>query len=330
MDMKQLESVLARLDELRSPASLVPFRYQKEDYARWLLAWALDRPRAVRELKRGPVAQLMSKPGPRACLSGSGGGRLDALDLLAGCGGNEPYWLSASQWGHPDNDHDDQQTVRKGYNLVLQVNFPHSHEQAYRRLLDPSGVRPFTNEDHPVRRSAPDTMAWARIDLDLLRGEALIEEIQSDWLREAVDLLELADRAEAGGNDRLDYCDLNMGVSAIREYAGYVLRPHAQLWSELTLLATLWLLWERLGISKVWYFSHSGSWLKGESCEPPRSVYEKLPRRFGFRRTLEAPDFLLAEGGELAERLALGAKRVVSWYRLDLGPDMLRPPKDSR
>lgn len=323
MNLQHLEMVLRCLGTLQTPAGLVPFRYQKDDYARWLLAWALERPRSMRELKRSDAARLLSKPGPQACVRGVGGGMLDALDLLAGCGGEEPYWLSLTRWGDPDNDADDQQTVRKGYNLVLQVNFPHSHEQAYRRLLDPAGVRPFLNDDHPVRRGAPDTMAWARIDLDLYRGEALIEEIQSDWLREAVDLIALADRAQEGGKDRLKYCGLDMNVSAVREYVNYVIRPYISVWAELTLLATAWLLWERLGISKVWYFSHAASWLKGESCEPPRSLYEKLPRRFAFKRSLEAPSFLVAEGGELAERLGPGAERVVTWYRHDLGPAML-------
>jgi hypothetical protein len=256
-------------------------------------------------------------------LAQRGRGRLDAFDLLEDCGGQDPYWLSLSRWGDPDNSAEEQQTIRPGYNLVLQVNFPRWHAPAYRHLLDPAGQRPLVNEDHPVRRGEPDTMAWARIDLDLYRREALIEEIQTDWLREAFDLLELAARAERGGRHRFEYCGLEMAVSAVREYYRLHVSRHRAIWAELTLTAALWFLWEKLAISRVWYFTYAGSWLKGESCEPPRSLYENLPKRFAFTKTKEAPGFLLAEGGELAGRLGPEADRPVSWYRLDMGPSLL-------
>jgi hypothetical protein len=35
---------------------------------------------------------------------------------------------------------------------------------------------------HPIRRS-PSTLAWSRVDIDFENGEALIEEIQTDWVR---------------------------------------------------------------------------------------------------------------------------------------------------
>ncbi len=323
MDKQHLDTVLGCLGPLSTPEGLIPFRYAQDDYARWLLAWALEQPASLRELKRTPAARLLDKPGPRACIAHRGDGRLDAYDLLAGCGGVEPYWLSMSRYGDPDEDANEQQMLRKGYNLVLQVNFPRSHGQAYRRLMDPSGVRPLLNEDHPVRRAEPDTMSWVRIDLDLYRREALIEEIQSDWLRESFDLIELADRAQRGCRYRFDYCGLNLGVRATREYYRTHISPRRAIWSELTLTAALWLLWEKLAISRVWYFTYEGSWLKGESCEPPRSLYSKLPKRFAFARTREAPAFLLDAGGELAKRLGPEAERPVSWFRLDLGPNML-------
>lgn len=38
---------------------------------------------------------------------------------------------------------------------------------------------------HPVRKDDVETLAWARIDLDFASNQALIEEIQSDWVKNA-------------------------------------------------------------------------------------------------------------------------------------------------
>jgi len=49
-----------------------------------------------------------------------------------------------------------------------------------------------------------------------------------------------------------------------------------------------------LGISKVYYHTYeSGNYFKGlpEYSRPPRSLYTKLPKRFGFKETQEKPEF---------------------------------------
>ena len=74
-------------------------------------------------------------------------------------------------------------------NLVLQLNFNSSQIRALRRLTG-GEQRTFNPLDHPVCRPGHpryrETLAWARIDFDFETNEALIEEIQSDWVWFAV------------------------------------------------------------------------------------------------------------------------------------------------
>jgi hypothetical protein len=77
-------------------------------------------------------------------------------------------------------------TSRRGFNLVLQLNFSSRHDEPYRKLVDPDDYRPFELGGHPVAKGALHTLAWSRLDIDLNTGEALIEEIQTDWIREAL------------------------------------------------------------------------------------------------------------------------------------------------
>lgn len=53
----------------------------------------------------------------------------------------------------------------------------------YQRLGCPGSH--FNYCGHPVSRQR-NTLAWARLDLDLNSATALIEEIQSDWIRDVV------------------------------------------------------------------------------------------------------------------------------------------------
>jgi hypothetical protein len=205
--------------------------------------------------------------------------------------------------------------TRRGENLVVQLNFPDWHDAEYRRLLDPDAVHPFASFSHPVSKQR-NTLAWARVDLDLQHRHALVEEIQTDWVREALDVY---GDAKSSTEATVEYCGLSMNRNAMIEYAETVLRPHARLWAEATLCATLWLLFERLGIRRVWFHTFEGSRLKGDDCDPPRSIYTDLPRKFCFQHTREAPGFLhWKDSPALKHSLGPGASRPVDWYRLAL------------
>jgi hypothetical protein len=309
-----LDNLLESLGKLASPMG-EPFSYQRDEYALLLLGWLLDEPRKVAHLKRSRFGRLLKKPGARQVIARAASGWLTAEDLLVGETSGHRYVVTLGRWGDPEAAPEECQTTRRGENLVVQVNFPDWHDSEYRRLVDPENKRPFAWTMHPVSPHRL-TLAWARVDLDLGRGEALIEEVQSDWVREA---LEVYDDAKSTREDRVEYDDLEIGKRAMIEYVETVLRPHARSWAEVTLCVTLWLLRERLGIRRVWFHTYEGSRLKGTDCEPPRSVYTDLPRKFCFEQTGEAPSFLhWKDSAQLKQSLGPGAKYPVDWYRLEL------------
>jgi hypothetical protein len=292
------------------------FRYHRDEYALLLLGWAVrDRVR-VSELRQTPLAPLLKKPITRRVLSRAADGWVRAEDLTLEGAHPHPYVVTIGRWGDPEDDHDDNQTTRRGENLVVQVNFPDGHDWEYRMLVDPRDDRPFASFGHPVS-SERLTMAWARIDLDLASGEALIEEIQSDWVREAMELY--AEAREVDG-DRVEYDEHAIAAARYRQYVERVLLPHARIWAEVTLCATLWVLHEVLGVSRFWYHTHEGgTLLKGPSCTPPRSLYTSLPRRFCFRETARPPSFLQAgDTPALGRCLGPEPREELRWRHLDL------------
>lgn len=314
MKTRDLDNLLISLGDLSRPEG-VPFSYHRDEYALLLLAWAHTHPVRVAQLKRGPFARLLKKPATRSVLAAAAGGWLTAEDLLGASGRGQRYVLTLGRWGDPEDDPSDGQMTRRGENLVVQLNFPDWHDAEYRRLLDPDGVHPFATCSHPVSRGR-NTLAWARIDLDFEHGHALVEEIQTDWVREVLDVYQ---DAKSTSEATVEYCSLTMHRAAVIEYAETVLRPHVRLWAEATLCATLWLLLERLGIRQVWFHTFDGSRLKGEDCDPPRSIYTDLPRKFCFQQTREAPGFLhWKDSPALKQCLGPGAASPVDWYRLAL------------
>jgi hypothetical protein len=126
-----------------------------------------------------------------------------------------------------------------------------------------------------------ETLAWARIDLDFASNQALIEEIQSDWVK------------GVGENHK----NWLYGHGNMHEYRE-VLRPYAKVWDEAMLTAALCFIRRELGIRDVFYHSYeTGNRLKGieryyHLGKPPRYLYTDLPKKFCFTPTSEAPDFL--------------------------------------
>ncbi|HPQ96863.1 MAG: hypothetical protein KDI44_00820 [Thiothrix sp.] len=170
--------------------------------------------------------------------------------------------------------------TRTGYHRVLQLNFASDHISFLRRLLDREHIAPFSDHIHPVRLEGNyETLAWARIDLDFASNEALIEEIQSDWVREARD----------------PFNDVIYGEDVMRAYR-QALRPYAQVWAEAVLAVAVRFIRHELGIVTVFYNSfETGNKLKGlahKSELPPRSLYTELPKKFCFAPTRTAPAFL--------------------------------------
>lgn len=293
MLMKSYEQLLARLPKQ------IPFRYQKGAYALMLLRWAIGPGRSIRELRASPLAGLLDKPAVRAALARVHDGVLRPRDLWLPAGPAFDYVLT---FGGYEGDGRDDQVSRPGINLVVQVNFDARHDARLEQLC-PDNRELFMAGGHPVHAEL-NTLGWARIDLTdavpdargtLRLREALIEEIQTDWVREAKDNYGWAKALVEGGLEAAggDERELLMACG-LREYVEHVLMPHTRHWDELTLAAAMWVLREKLNVPRI--FAHtweSGLALKAmHDYPPPRSLYTKLPRRFSFRQTKSHPGFL--------------------------------------
>jgi hypothetical protein len=286
------KSVLASL-----PQGPVAFRYFKDRYALQLLAYAASEGRSLSEMRRGRFGPLLQKPLVRRVLGERGGRHVDweVLDNYFPAH-TERYRLTFGLWGDA-RDWWWNQTTRRGFNLVLQLNFSAAHDRAYRRYICPHAEdHPFVRYGHPVNETEPHTLAWSRIDIDFDTGEALIEEIQSDWVRDAADLATIALANLCEGRLTVPWwlfgsrCDARQAY----RYVEHVLSMHRTIWDQAVMAATLWLLRERLCIRDIYMHTHEdGSRLKGiEDMLPPRSVYERVPRSFCFERVAGLPRFL--------------------------------------
>ncbi|MEB4593540.1 hypothetical protein VSS37_21360 [Candidatus Thiothrix sp. Deng01] len=264
------------------------FRYAPDSYALQLLKDYIGDGMGVGALRRSPYAKLLNKPIVMEALALAGNGQLETWHLeavLAKYREHTPlnFILTLDEWGTDDKtDRHWKQTVRTGYELVLQLNFASDHQKHFKELINTEHIAPFSYHGHPVRQDGKlETLAWARIDLDFATNQALIEELQSDWVKNA------ADREQ----------DWNYGAENMRQYRE-VLRPYAKVWDEAILTAVLCLIRRDLGIREVFYHSYdTGNRLKGieryyHYGKPPRYLYTELPKKFCFAKTSEAPDFL--------------------------------------
>ena len=163
---------------------------------------------------------------------------------------------------------------------MMDHRFPNRHDD------------PFERSWHPIHEGKHRTLAWARIDLDWESGEALIEEIQNDRLREVRSLVNRIHR------ERLKtipfHCGQEVDATFVLRYWDERLRLSRLWWDEAMLCAAITFIVEELGIRKIFYHSPlSGERLKGDGAEDaPKSIYTDLPRRFCFEKTTEIPSFL--------------------------------------
>ncbi len=84
--------------------------------------------------------------------------------------------------------------------------------------------------------------------------------------------------------------------SAYAESSPYAVttRTDRRLWDEAMLAATVWFCRNQLGVRRIYYhaFENGNLFKRIERSHPPRSLYTTLPRRFCFKRTVEAPQML--------------------------------------
>lgn len=294
MDKNTLEEVIACLPEGRTF-----FHYHRDRYVLLLLE-QMQREHgysSIRDLKQSPHAVWLQKSFVRDWLAAQGRTDIPLAWLLQYWPQELPhftYLLSLGAWGH-DKRSNWRQTSRPGWNLVLHLNLPMQHQ----RLMQAAGMGEVDGMQwncHP-RDGERLTMAWARIDLDWTRNEALIEEVQSDWLRHMKWMQRRVQHLQAQGRTTLYWRGHDVSAQGLAQYCG-LLMAQEKIWHEAMLSATLWFLWHELGIRDVYYHSwETGNALKNlkPDCAPPRSLYRDLPERFGFSQSRHGPGFLESE-----------------------------------
>lgn len=325
MELKEWNLIRGYLPEGRTK-----YYYFKDRYAFQLLAWKLgNRSVRVGELKKYPrLRGFLQLPRFQQFLRSLPDGIITAERLLNFSYDSHllhRFRLTVGKWGDSGRFHDPWfQTSRPGWNLVLQLNFPSKHDRFYRSLSAESD-NPFDLGycGHPVRLG-PDylTMCWARIDIDMLRSIAVIEEIQNDWLRAARRRLLYLHKRLANGSLTVNDTWCKVPVRKALYYYDHYVSPMLILWDEAMLSATLSFLYEELEVSMVYLHTwESGLWFKQLKAHngPPRSVYTRLPARFGFHRVLEGPSFIVNRPArDRRSRYRLSRSGHYHWWRIIL------------
>ena len=95
---------------------------------------------------------------------------------------------------------------------------------------------------HPGSDEA-NTLAWARIDVDLDQRQALIEEIQCDWLRKVARYERYA-RAHKPDSfvHSLRHRGIHIKAHKLWSYHLETMAPYRKIWSEAMLFAAIWFL----------------------------------------------------------------------------------------
>ena len=313
MDKTSAQEIMACL-----PVGKTAFNYYKDYYAVFILTQVVGKQCPIARLKQSVYAPLLNKPVIKNILAQCGDGWLRREQLqLTGSEKAEPFLLTLALWGNGKTGWT--QVSRPGYSLVLQLNFSNKHDRVFRQLVNPSGNHYFSHYGHPVlqpgqREFFRETLAWSRIDVDFSVDEALIEELQTDWLRDAARRLDLIKR----GTAKLYSYENGTTLDKIKTYLEYVLDGYQDLWDEALLTATLQFIWQELGIKTVYLHTlETGAAVKRiKYTKPPRSLYIGLPKRFCFRQTAEAPQFLRQTPAFRRLERALGQTR---WHVINLG-----------
>lgn len=287
MKLETVNEIIACL-----PKERTLFNYYKDRYAFLLLSLACQKD------KVDDFAKLLNKPVIRQWFGQQGKVDLNADRLKSHWSeASNDFVMSLSSWGGGNPYWD--QTSRSGHNLVLQLGFSNKHEAIYRKLVK-GGEQPFAWSSHPVmshhkkHHRFRETLAWARIDLDFETNEALIEEIQTDWIREVAELYQELEEIENEDHWREEipsWWNIDAPVERVKQYCEYVAQEYRSMWDEAMLSASIDFIVNELGITKIYYHSHETG-KKVKNCTPPRSLYTQLPKKFCFQKTEQAPQFL--------------------------------------
>ena len=319
MKKEEAEEIIACLSKERTI-----FHYYKDRYAFLLLSYIVGSGRSIQSLKKSPYSSLLDKPAVRDILKQCGHGYLDQETLkLAWHSQTEPFLLTVDIWGDGNRTWD--QTTRGDCNIVLQLNFSNKHDSIYRNLVKPKHTSNFNYTGHPIllegdRAFFRETLSWARIDLDFKNNEALIEEVQSDWVRKTASLQNRITRLLKRNVDVQSIAP-RWGVEGrledVQLYLTEVIQPYTKMWAEATLAAAISFISEELGIETIYYHSfETGCRAKNIRYDlPPRSLYTNLPKKFCFLETAKTPEFIASN--KTFKRSTKKLKQP-KWFQLQL------------
>ena len=311
MDMKTLEDVKACLDDERRL-----FHYYDDQYAVYLLSKLIadDQFYSIAKIRKSSFAKLLDKPCVKLILQACGSGVINLQDLNQIYGDSyDSLVVTLDKWGD-ERDYGWVQTSRPGANLVLQFNFTNEHDTRLKQLKIDGET--FKYRSHPIHRFK-SSLAWSRLDIDLDSGVALIEEIQTDWLRKTARHHKIAKRAVNLGMEQYRAGGEWYVSQSMIEYTSNILRRFSKRWSEMVMLYTLRFIREELGIKIIYYNDfETGSRLKRlKSTRPPKSLYTELPRKFCFQKTEIAPQFIV--DNKIAKRRYKNIKSP-RWLKLEI------------
>ena len=315
MKLELAQEVIACL-----PKGRTLFHYSKNDYA-FLLLHLLSRTEdRIHQLRKSPSGKLLQKPSLRTHLASCPDGRVDlsVIPRQQYLREGRSYRLSLDVWGNEVRDWRYNQVSRKGVSLVLQLNLSLSHYRKLARCVDLENADPFYVMDHPAREGKFPTLAWCRLDFDLESGEALIEEVQSDLVREMREVVKVARQSREAGEKDFRMYGAEFTTERLIGFWEEDFSRHEKTWHEAVLSAALVFLVEELGLRKVFYHTYeTGCFLKGIDREPPpRSLYTSLPKRFCFQQTREVPTFLSSERSW--QRRMAASRRPLEFFQISL------------
>ena len=137
------------------PQGRTLFYYGRDQYASKLLSYLLASGQDLSSLKRSGYKALFDKPLLRDFFATKGKLIADKDELAYLAVPNMTPWrLSIDQWGDMDSDWKWNQTSRKGYNLVLQLNFTNQHNAAFDREVGACVNDWFHCHSHPVSKKS--------------------------------------------------------------------------------------------------------------------------------------------------------------------------------
>lgn len=300
------------------PTGRTLFRYAKDDYAFLLLRMMSGREPCIHKLRQTTARKLMEKPAVKPFLAACAGGTLapDALPESRFSSEERCYRLSLDQWGGSNRRWRRDQVSRKGASLVLQMNLNRKQTDKLHATYTSEDSNPFENYSHPARSGDYPTLAWARLDFDLDTGEALIEELQTDLLRDFQWIAEKAYEAKREGAKSFEKWGGTFNTARLIRCWETDFSAERQHWQEAMLSAALRFLVFEIGMRRIFYHTETtGAFLKNiRGTKPPRSLYTELPKRFCFDETDTVPELLTRERNWSRRRKA--AQKPMRFFRM--------------